>query len=46
MGPRTVPCGMPESTVTFSDASPSMTTCICLLDKKVLSHSCSDPVIP
>ena len=30
-GPRTVPCGTPESTWTASDSSPSTTTFICLL---------------
>ena len=37
-GPRTVPCGTPESSLIASDSSPSTTIFICLLVKKPRSH--------
>ena len=45
-GPKTVPWGTPESTVTLLDDSPSTTTCIYLLVRNVPSQWWIDPVIP
>ena len=45
-GPRTVPCGTPESTVTESDSSPSTTTFIFLFVKKSNSQELILPSTP
>ena len=46
MGPSTVPCGTPESTVTCWDDSPSNVTLIFLFVRKFVSHLCTGPLIP
>ena len=41
IGPKTVPCGTPESTVTRSDCIPSTTTrCFRKLEKSKFYHQC------
>ena len=45
-GPRTVPCGTPESTLTDSDSSPSKTTFIFLFVKKSRSQELILPSTP
>ena len=45
-GPRTVPCGTPESTLTDSDSSPSTTTFIFLFVKKSRSLELILPSTP
>ena len=46
MGPRTVPCGTPESTLTSSVVSPSSTTLIVLFVRKLVSHVWVLPTMP
>ena len=46
IGPNTVPCGTPESTVISSEYSPSSTTRIFLSVRKDVSHVWSGPLIP
>ena len=46
IGPRTVPCGTPEPTVTWCVVWPSSTTCIVLAVRNWVSHACIWPLIP
>ena len=46
MGPRTVPCGTPESTLTSSVVSPSSTTLIVLSVRKLVSQVWMLPTMP
>ena len=46
MGPSTVPCGTPESTVICWDDAPSNVTLIFLFVRKFISHLCTGPLIP
>ena len=46
IGPSTVPCGTPESTVASSEYSPSSATRIFLSVRKDVSHVWSGPLIP
>jgi len=45
-GPRTVPCGTPEVTCIDGEEIPSRTTFCVLFVRKLLTHLCSEPVIP
>ena len=45
-GPRTVPCGTPESTVVVLELMPSRTTFIVLWERKHSSHLWRGPVMP
>ena len=44
--PRTVPCGTPESTFTFTDCSPSTTAFIFLCGKNIFNQLFIGPRIP